>query len=139
VFEAVCKDKLAPLVLRVALGLFCVSHGYLKIMAAGGTKWYPDIPVGWQLAIAWGEFASGLAVLVGFRCRLFAALAVAITAGTLAWWQGWNLVRLPLRTLEPTLLVLLTGSALLLLGGGDLSVDSRAFGRLTTAGAGRKR
>ena len=138
-FEAVCKDKLAPLVLRVALGLFCVSHGYLKIMAAGGTKWYPDIPVGWQLAIAWGEFASGLAVLVGFRCRLFAALAVAITAGTLAWWQGWNLVRLPLRTLEPTPLVLLTGSALLLLGGGDLSVDSRSFGRLTTAGAGRKR
>jgi uncharacterized membrane protein YphA (DoxX/SURF4 family) len=139
VFEAVCKDKLAPLVLRVARGLFCVSHGYLKIMAAGGTKWYPDIPVGWQLAIAWGEFASGLAVLVGFRCRLFAALAVAITAGTLAWWQGWNLVRLPLRTLEPTLLVLLTGSALLLLGGGDLSVDNRAFGRLNTAGAGRKR
>jgi hypothetical protein len=128
VFEAVCKDKLAPLVLRLALGLFCVSHGYLKIMSAGGTKWYPEIPVGWQLAIAWGEFASGLAVLVGFRCP-----------GTLAWWQGWNLVRLPLRSLEPTLLVLLTGSALLLLGGGDLSVDGRSLGRLTASGGARKR
>ena len=137
-FEALCKEKLAPLVLRLALGLICVSHGYLKIMAAGGTNWYPGMALAWQLFIAWGEFASGLAILVGFRCRLFATLAVAITGGTLAWWQGWSLLRLPIRTLEPTLLILLIGCALLLLGGGALSIDGGGFGRLAPQPARRK-
>ena len=35
--ESFCKEKAAPLVLRLTLGGLCVYHGYLKIMAAGGT------------------------------------------------------------------------------------------------------
>src|SRR5262249_61117472 len=81
VFEAFCKDKLGPLALRLAVGLFCVYHGYLKIMAAGGTAWYPSLAVGWQVLIAWAEFASGLAVLLGFRCRTAATVVVGLTAG----------------------------------------------------------
>jgi putative oxidoreductase len=134
VFEAFCKEKLAPLVLRVALGLVCVYHGYLKIMAAGGTAWSPGLATGWQLLIAWGEFGAGLAILVGLHCRVAAAVVVLLTTGTLIWWQGWNLVRLPLASLEPAFLLLLLGLALLFLGAGELSLDGRAGGK----GAGAK-
>ena len=137
-FEAFCKDKLGPLSLRLALGLVCVYHGYLKIMVAGGTAWYPSWPVGWQLLIAWGEFGAGLAVLLGFRCRAAAAIVLALTAGTLLGWQGWNALRLPLRTLEPTVILLLLGLGLLFVGAGGLSVDSRSGGGLTFGKSAKK-
>lgn len=124
-FETYCKDKLAPLTLRLALGLFCVYHGYLKIQAGGGAAWYPGLPKGWQLAIAWGEFAAGLAILFGFRCRLAAAAALAISVGTFLWWQGWNALRLPLPTVEPLILILLVAVALVFMGAGGLSLDGR--------------
>ena len=124
-FEAFCKEKLAPLALRLALGFVCIYHGYLKIMSDGGTAWHPGWPTGWQLAVAWGELAAGLAILFGFRCRLAAAGLLAITAGTQAGLQGWNVLHLPLRTLEPTVLLILMGLTLLFLGGGELSLDGR--------------
>ncbi len=128
-FETFCKEKLGPLVLRLALGLVCVYHGYVKIMATGGTTWYPGLGVGWQLLIAWGEFSAGLAILFGFRCRIAATVVLILTAGMLIWSQGWRLRQLPLRSLEPTFLLLLTLLALLFLGAGELSVDARTAGR----------
>ena len=98
-FEAICKDKLAPLMLRLALGLICVTHGYLKIMATGGTNWQPGMAVGWQLVIAWAEFTAGVFILVGFHCRPAAVVVVV-----------------------------LMGLALLLLGAGELAVG-RGGGR----------
>jgi uncharacterized membrane protein YphA (DoxX/SURF4 family) len=138
-FEAFFKDKLGPLTLRVAVGLACVYHGYVKIMVAGGTAWAPELPVGWQLFIAWGELAAGLAILFGFWCRLAAALAVALTAGTVVWWQGWHVFHLPLPRLEPVLLLLLMGLALLFLGAGGLSLDGRGGGKGLLSRAGKKR
>jgi uncharacterized membrane protein YphA (DoxX/SURF4 family) len=129
VFEAFCKEKLAPLSLRLALGLVCVYHGYVKIMAAGGTAWSPGLAVGWQLLIAWGEFAAGLAILVGFRCRWAAAAVVALTAGTFVLWHGPRLTRTPLPTLEPAFVMLLVSLALLFLGAGELSVDGHGGGK----------
>jgi len=125
VFESFCKEKLGPLVLRLALGSFCVYHGFLKIMASGGTAWYPSMPVAWQLFLAWAEFAAGLAILLGFRCRLAAILILFLTSGTLLWFQGWHLLRLPWQNLEQPLLLLLSTLALLFLGAGDLSIDGR--------------
>jgi len=140
VFEAFFKDKLAPLTLRMALGLFCVYHGFSKIMADGGMSWYPGLAVGWQLFIAWGEFSAGLAILLGFHCRKAAALFLGLTIGTLLWWQGWNVFRLSLLSLEPTLLVLLLGVALLFQGAGELSLDGRAGGSgQETAKSGKKK
>jgi uncharacterized membrane protein YphA (DoxX/SURF4 family) len=138
VFDTMCKDRFGPLVLRIALGWVLVYHGFLKIMAAGGTNWYPGIPTGWQLFIAWAEFASGLAILVGFRCRFFSALALSVTAGTVAWLQGWSWLRLPLRSLEPTIMLFLLALALILVGAGEFSVDSRNSGGLLRLKAGRK-
>jgi uncharacterized membrane protein YphA (DoxX/SURF4 family) len=112
--------------LRLALGLVCIYHGYLKILAAGGTAWLPGLPVGWQFCIAWGELAAGLAILVGFQCRWAAALILALTVGMLIWWQGWHLLRLPIHTLEPTMLLVLVGLGVLFVGAGELSVDGRS-------------
>ncbi len=124
-FEAYCREKLGPLALRLALGLVCVYHGFLKIMESGGTSWLPGLPVGWQLALAWGEFGAGVAILVGFRCRLAALAVLALTGGLLGWWQGWNLLRLPLRALEPTFVVLLMSVAVVCLGAGEIALDGR--------------
>jgi uncharacterized membrane protein YphA (DoxX/SURF4 family) len=129
VFEQWLKDKLAPLTLRLAVGLVCVYHGYLKIMASGGTAWNPEWSVGWQLAVAWGEFGAGIAILLGFYCRAAAAVVVAITAGSFLWRQGWNVFHLPLNSLEPVLFLFLIGLALLFLGAGELSVAGRGRGR----------
>ena len=123
--ESFCKEKLGPLFLRLALGSFCAYHGYLKIMASGGTAWYPSLPVAWQVFLSWGEFTAGIAILLGFRCRLAAILIVALTTGTLLWFQGWHVFRLSWQNLEQPLLLLLSTLALLLLGAGDLSLDSR--------------
>ncbi|HEV3204713.1 MAG TPA: DoxX family protein [Gemmataceae bacterium] len=125
-FDRICKEKLGPLALRLALGLFCVYHGYLKIMVAGGTAWNPAMPVGWQFLLSWGELASGLAILVGYRCRIAAGVVLGLLVGSLVWWQGWKLFRMPVQTLEPTILLLLIGLALLFLGAGELSVDARS-------------
>jgi uncharacterized membrane protein YphA (DoxX/SURF4 family) len=121
-FEAYCREKLGPLALRLALGLVCVYHGFLKIMAAGGTAWAPGLPTGWQLMIAWAEFTAGVFILVGFHCRPAALVVLALTVGQMAWWYGWELFRLPLPKLEPVVVVLLMGLALLLVGAGELAV-----------------
>jgi uncharacterized membrane protein YphA (DoxX/SURF4 family) len=126
VFEKYCRDKLAPLALRLALGLACVYHGYLKIMASGGTAWQTGLPVGWQLLIAWGEFGAGLALLVGLRCRLAAAVALAVIVGMIAWQEGWNVFHLSPHILEPILLLVLIGLALVFQGGGDLTLAGRS-------------
>jgi uncharacterized membrane protein YphA (DoxX/SURF4 family) len=139
VFESYCKENLGPLTLRLALGFVCVYHGYVKIMANGGTTWFPGMPVAVQLLIAWGEFGMGLAILLGFRCRLAAALIVALTAGTLLWFQGWHLFQMPLRNLEPTIMLLLMGLAVLFLGAGELSVDGRGVANASTGKPAKKR
>ncbi len=128
-FETYCREKLAPLALRIALGFVCVYHGFIKIMEAGGTAWASGLPVGWQLAVAWSEFGAGLAILLGLYCRWAAGVMLLVTAGTWIWWQGWRLFTLPLAVLEPFLVLLLAGAALLFLGAGELSLDGRAGGR----------
>jgi uncharacterized membrane protein YphA (DoxX/SURF4 family) len=128
-FEAFCRDKLGPLALRLALGLFCIYHGYIKIMANGGTTWNSNLPLAWQLVVAWGEFAAGLAILLGFRCRLAAAGVLVLIGGLLIWSQGWRVWRLPIQSVEMTLLLLLSGLALLFVGAGELSLDRRAAGK----------
>jgi putative oxidoreductase len=138
-FEAYCREKLGPLALRLALGLVCVCHGYLKIMASGGTAWANGLPLLWQVLIAWAEFTGGVAILLGFRCRVAAAGVLAVTVGQVAWWHGWQLFNLPLRTLEPTVVVLLMGLSLLFLGAGQLALDARGGGRGGAARAGKKR
>ena len=133
-FEAFCKEKLGPLALRLAVGVFCVYHGYLKIMAAGGTAWHPGWPVGWQVALAWAEFTAGVAIILGFRCRIAGLVVLLLVASDVVWNEGRRVLHLPPRTLEMILLLLLTALALVCVGAGGLSLDGRAAGK-----AGHKR
>ncbi len=128
-FEAYCREKIGPLALRIGIGLFFAYHGFVKIMAGGGTAWYPEWSVGWQVVIAWAEFAAALAILVGFRCRVAALVVLVVMLLLLLWMQGWRLLHMPLASLELTLLALLTVVALLFLGPGELSLDGRAGGK----------
>jgi uncharacterized membrane protein YphA (DoxX/SURF4 family) len=132
-FEAFCKEKLAPLMLRLALGLVCVHQGFTKIMATGGLSWNPALPAGWQLVIAWGEFGAGVAILLGFWCRLAAALMVALIVGPWAHWQGWHLFHLPWHSLEPIALMVLAGLSLMFLGAGEVSLDRRGAGTASSS------
>lgn len=139
VFESYCKEKLAPLTLRLALGLACLYHGFLKIQASGGSAWAPSLPAGWQFLIAWGEFVAGLALVFGCHCRLGAGLALVINIWSFLWWQGWSGLHLPLRSLEPFVLVVLIGLSVVFLGAGGLSLDARSGVRPTFAKAGKKK
>lgn len=114
--------------LRLALGLFCFHHGFLKIRAGGGTAWHPGLPASWQLLIAWGEFVAGVAILTGCHCRLAAVTILSISGGTTLWRHGWKVLQLPLPTLEPILTILLMALALLFLGGGGLVLGSPGAG-----------
>ena len=129
-FEAFCREKLGPLALRLALGLFCFYSGYLKIMAAGGTAWFRGMPVTWQVIISWAEFCAGVAILLGFHCRIAAMVVVTIMIGLLLWIHGWGVFRLQIRDLQMTFLLLLSGLALLFVGAGGLSLDARMMGKV---------
>ena len=106
---------------------------------SGDTHWAATLPTGWQLAIAWGQFTAGVAILAGFRCRIAAGLVVVLTAGQMLWWYGPGLFRLPLSTLEPVVIVLLMGLALLFLGAGGLAVGARPGGKSSGVRAAKKR
>ncbi len=126
VFENHFREKIGPLVLRLALGLVCVYHGFAKIQANGGTNWAPDLHVLWQLTIAWGEFGAGMAILVGLYCRWAAAAALLLSVGTLLWFHGARVFSQPIASLESRFLVVLCSVALLCLGGGAWAVSAPA-------------
>jgi uncharacterized membrane protein YphA (DoxX/SURF4 family) len=129
VFETHFREKIGPFVLRLALGLVCVYHGFAKIQANGGTAWAPDLGQGWQFAIAWGEFGAGLAVIVGLYPRWAAGVILLVSVGTLAWFQGTNVLSQPLTSLEPRFLVILCALALACLGGGSWAVSAPVGGK----------
>ena len=125
-FETHFREKIGPFILRLALGLVCVYHGFAKIQANGGTAWAPELNSGWQLAIAWGEFGAGLAVIVGLYSRWAAGVILLVSVGTLAWFQGTKLFSQSIASLEPRFLVILCALALVCLGGGSWAVSAPA-------------
>jgi uncharacterized membrane protein YphA (DoxX/SURF4 family) len=124
-FDALLKEKLGPLSLRLALGSFCAYHGFLKIMCHGGGWWTTGMPTWMQLSMAWTEFGSGIAILLGFFCRANAGNMVSVTIGTLVWFHGWNTFHLPIKTLELPILLLLMELSVACIGAGDISIDAR--------------
>jgi putative oxidoreductase len=129
VFETHFREKIGPFILRLALGLVCVYHGFAKIQSNGGAAWTPELGTGWQLAIAWGEFGAGLAIIVGLYSRWAAGVILLVSVGTLAWFQGTKLFSQSLASLEPRFLVILCSLALVCLGGGSWAVSPSAGGK----------
>jgi putative oxidoreductase len=128
-------DMWPVLILRIALGVIFVTHGWPKIrdlkqnaknFSAMGFK-----PGGLFGAIAaFLEFFGGIALIVGLGTAFFAALFVAEFAVILIWkWSkgvslkgenGWEL----------DLIILASVFALFALGGGAYSIDRIMFGLL---------
>ena len=115
-----------PLLLRVALGVVFIAHGYQKI--AGGVGGFSQsvarlgFPV--PYLFAWGaalaEFLGGICVLVGLFTR-YAALAIATVMAV-------AVTRVHLREgliggYEYPLVLLVVAGAVMLTGAGPLSFD----------------
>jgi hypothetical protein len=76
-----------------------------------------------QITVAWGEFIGGLALLIGLLTRLAAIGEMIIQAGAIyivTWVQGFSS---PSGGYEYNVSLLAMCLALVLLGGGTLSVD----------------
>lgn len=136
IFEPSMKEKFGPLALRLALGSFCVYHGFLKIMQHGGAWWTTGMPTWMQLSMAWTEFGSGLGILLGFFCRANAGNVISVTIGSLVWFHGWNTFHLPIRTLELPIMLVLMEVSVFCLGAGDISIDARWKGSSKSSSAG---
>ncbi len=128
-FDALAKNTLAPLVLRLALAAVFIFHG-LSLVLPDGNQWgaawmkQPDAPpAAAQLAAAWGQLLGGLALAIGFLTRLAALGLIAIMAGAIA------LVHLPhgfdntKNGYEYNVVIIAVCVALVLTGGGALSLD----------------
>src|SRR5262249_36502722 len=111
-FDALCKNTIAPLVLRLGLAVIFLYHGGDKIVGPArqlGANWHrvgppqlvpgskvlktvqPEgLPVPVQLAVAWGELVGGLALLVGFLTRIAAAGLAVIMVGAIVTVTGEN-------------------------------------------------
>jgi putative oxidoreductase len=140
---AATGDSFAPTVLRLALGLMILPHGLQKTLGSfgghgfKGSMGYLTGPVGapWIFALLaiLAESAGGLLLLAGLGTRV-AALGVAGVMAVAAWqhrkngffmnWFGQQQGE----GVEFHLLALGISVALMILGGGAVSVDA-LFGR----------
>src|SRR6516164_10730166 len=94
--DAICKNTLVPLILRLGLAAIFVFHGLGKVNADTnwGSNWNANLPVSQQIPVAWGELIGGVALGVGFLTRLAALGIIGIMAGAIAtvhWDRGFGL------------------------------------------------
>lgn len=118
--------------IRLALGIIFASHGWEKLNGPLGTpegfnieSWGWPYPVFWAWLVALVEFVGGIFVAVGLLTRVAAAfigsvLVVALLKGRLA--SGL------LGGFELEFSLLMMALALLLTGGGRISVDRDVLG-----------
>lgn len=134
------RIDLAALVLRLTLGAVLLAHGLLKLVVftpAGTAAFFEKIGLPGPLAyvVIAAELVAGIAIVVGWRTRLFAAAIAPILFGSALphipnGWMfsaaggGW----------EYSAFLGLTAIALALLGGGRYALRAEASdGRLATA------
>ncbi|MBZ5705450.1 MAG: DoxX family protein [Acidobacteriia bacterium] len=123
-------DRLQPLallVLRVALGVVMVAHGYSKVF--GGLSHYVQyvtslgLPGWWAYLSAAAEFLGGLLVLAGLFTRV-SALAICIDLGVAIWKAHWRNGLLGDKGYEFPLALAAIAFALIFFGAGPIALDS---------------
>jgi putative oxidoreductase len=120
------KATLAPLLLRIGLGIIFIFHGWDKIFGAShhwGFAWHPDLARHLQAVVAWGEFIGGIALLIGFLTPLAAAGIIVIMAGAIAQVHGKHGFSMKDGGYEYNFALISMCAALILLGSGSLAVD----------------
>src|SRR5262249_46687074 len=127
---------LAPLVLRLGLAVCILTHGLMKILGPGATRWSGlNMPSTTQFLIAWGEVVAGVALVLGLLTRLAALGVLIIQIGAIAYvtgqWGFINLSALKAGTLpyrfervgwEYNFAIIVMALTLIITGGGALSV-----------------
>ena len=125
-FSNLLKLDVAPLLLRIGLGIVFVYHGASKIGGDGtnlGMAWHPDLPTIMQVLVAWGELLGGLALLAGFWTPLAALGIIAIMAGAIVTVTGAKGFDIRNNGFEYNLVLSLMSAAVILLGAGRFSLD----------------
>jgi putative oxidoreductase len=134
-FDALVKNTLAPLLLRLGLAAIFIFHGFHLVADEGhgwGATWMneaaakqnvspPPAPV--QLAVAWGQLFGGAALAVGFLTRLAALGIIAIMAGAIATVHAPNGFDITKGGYEYNVLIIVVCIVLVLFGGGSVAVD----------------
>lgn len=138
------RSDTAILVLRVASGLIFIPHGVSKVFGSGGVATFAQslpsygIPTALGYVAAYSELIGGILLILGFLTRLD-ALLLAGTMFVAAFVvqlpdvmrdpdaAGKNKVFAAIRGMELPLSVLAAMIALVLLGGGRLSIDALIF------------
>jgi putative oxidoreductase len=119
----------ASLFLRIALGAVFIYHGYGKVFgesAAMGTAWNPyGMPSVLQLLVAWGEFAGGIALLIGFLTPIAAIGIITIMAGAIVTVTGKNGFNMMNQGYEYNFVLIMMCLALIANGAGACSIDCR--------------
>jgi len=92
-----CCEKLkplAPLFLRLGLGVIFLYHGYGKVFGEGanfGSSWNPHgMATIIQILVAWGELLCGGAILLGFMTEVAALGIIIIMIGAIVMVHGKN-------------------------------------------------
>ena len=131
---------LGSFLLRVGLAIIFVYHGYLKLAQSGGHRWHDNLPEAEQLAVAWGEFLCGLALLFGLLSRLAAVGLIVIMVGAIMLQTGRfdfiyietyginNPGKLPTGT-EYNFAIITMCLGVVALGSGKVSLDHLIFGK----------
>ncbi len=135
---------LACLLLRVSLGVIFIVHGSAKISHEMGTAWEREFAPWLNALLAYGELVGGIAMLLGLLTRVTAGgFAVVMCAALYVVSTVEGFTGIPDTVIKsfdylhvgsefPFALLFQCG-ALLLLGGGALSVDHYLLPRLRGA------
>lgn len=121
-----------PILLRLALGTVFVAHGWAKLTGPLGTpdgfnieSWGWPYPVVWAWVVAVVETFGGLLIVVGLFTRIAAALVACVMVVAIVQ------IKLELGLVggfELDFTLLMTALALVITGGGRLSVDRDVLG-----------
>ena len=129
----------APLALRLAMGTAFIGHGLQKVLGSFGGPGLPQFTsfpapfpfmkpgAAWMGAAAFAELLGGLSILLGLFTRLGAFLIVCVMI-TAIFGVLWPKFFAP-EGMELALAFLGMALALLISGGGQLSVDRLIAGR----------
>jgi putative oxidoreductase len=125
-------EALAPLshaLIRVALGVFLIPHGYAKLFqddAASASRNFVNFgwshPLVWAYAIGTLEFFGGIMLAIGLFTRIVAA-AFAIEMAVISFAVLWPVWSWGKHGMEYALLMGIVSLAIMLRGGGRYSAD----------------
>ncbi|MDO8676092.1 MAG: DoxX family protein [Candidatus Azambacteria bacterium] len=119
--------NLAPLILRLALSIILIRHGWPKLFGTNpglkgfagwlGSLGFP-LPMFWALVVALLEVVGGAALALGFLTQ-WVALLVAIQFAVIMLLVK---IKKPFSENEIDLIIFATALALVILGGGSISL-----------------